>query len=140
MMPVPPHFAEMCTSALRRNIVVARIRIHDDDASCAAVARLTHDHEALADQRQLWRMRDAPRASLGRMLAAVGGIGIAISQMVDTCARRWWRPADCSLGSRPPMPARGDDRQTHIAGVASTHARAWCVSHAGDILRVGDPG
>jgi transcriptional regulator len=63
--------------------VHGRIRIHDDERFVrGVVARLTHDHETRTDQAQPWRMRDAPRDYLERMLAAIVGIEIEISQMV----------------------------------------------------------
>src|SRR5690606_33646270 len=63
--------------------VYGKIRIHDDERFVrGVVARLTRMHEARAGSERPWKMTDAPKEHIDRLLTAIVGIEIEIRKLI----------------------------------------------------------
>lgn len=86
------------------------LRVHDDLRFVRGlVARLTHAHEARAQEPRPWKMTDSSREYIDQMLAAIVGIEVEIRHIVGKSKLGQNREARDRTGAAEALRQRGKD-------------------------------
>lgn len=89
--------------------VHGQLFVHDNDAFVrGVVARLTREHERRVAPDQPWKMTDAPREFIDRMVQAIVGIEVRVTRMVGKWKLGQNRQDRDRLGAAEALEARGD--------------------------------